>query len=93
MNENLCQTDLLGQLQTGKQVRNVAVDAVIGNQPKKMQSFAGYFELGKKFVQQRIFKKGTIFDGFINSADIVMNHSSRADIQVSDLRVARLPLR
>src|SRR5689334_5215069 len=56
-----------------------------------MQAAATGF--GESFVDDRVPSQLTVRDGFVNSGEVLVDDSSGAEVEVSDLRVAHLSLR
>ncbi|KRP32950.1 MAG: hypothetical protein ABS32_01925 [Verrucomicrobia subdivision 6 bacterium BACL9 MAG-120820-bin42] len=79
-----------GELDEGVEMFHVGVDAAIGNEAKKVEALA-LSDL-KTFLQDRVFFKGAISHGKIDSGELLVNDSASAQIQVSDLGVAHLAL-
>jgi hypothetical protein len=80
----------LGGTDQRKDVIFVAVDAAIGQQSHDVQCRA--FGLLDGLLQYRVLVEAVFFDIAVDTADVLLDNPTGADIQVTHFRVAELPL-
>ncbi len=80
----------LTQLQQSVKMRVVAVDAAVGQQAHQMNGAAGGFCPAAGFCQGRVFKKISVFNGFGNAGQLLVNNPACADVGMPHLAVAHL---
>ena len=83
---------LFAQVDEGKQVDQVAVHAAVGQQAHEMNGAARLFGVFHRAQQGGIFKKGTGTDIPGDAGQLLIDHAACADIGVTHLAVAHLPV-
>src|SRR5207302_2416931 len=71
----------------------VRVDPAIGEQAAKMQLAAATARVLHGFYQDRVAGEITFFNHKVDLGDVHVNHTPRANVQVTDFAVAHLSLR
>ena len=71
----------------------VTVNAAVGQQAHKMHRAAGLFGVFHRLQQDGVFKKAVIPDVLGDAGQLLINHSSGADVGVAHLAVAHLSVR
>ena len=69
---------------------DVAVHAAIGYQAHQVEGAAGLFGVGTGGQQLGVVKKGTIFNGFGDAGQLLIDHPACADVGVAHFAVAHL---
>ena len=84
---------LFSQIYESKQVRDVAVDSAVREQALQMQRGAVLLDVLNCLQECFVFKEVPVLYCFCNHCQVLINDPARADVKVSDLGVAHLPLR
>lgn len=93
MDDDLLQTAHFRELEHRFDVRDVAVNAAIGEQPENMQRAVRFLDVLHRMVQRDIIEENPVIDGFGDAGELLIDDASGADIEVTDLGVAHLTLR
>ncbi len=72
---------------------DVTVNTAVGKQSQQMEGRIVLLYVIYGPVQSLIFKKAVVFYGFSDSGQFLIDDSPGADIEMSDFRVAHLPIR
>ena len=91
MDENFCNTCFTRRVRKRDHVRIMAVHTAVGNQPEQMKSMTP--RSCKGFLQYLITCQFTFLDRFVNSRQVLINDSTRSQVQVANFRVAHLSFR
>ena len=81
---------LFAQVDEGKQMDQVAVNAAVGQQAHEMHRAAGLFGVFHRLQQGGIFKKAVIPDVLGDAGQFLINNTAGADVGVAHLAVAHL---
>ena len=81
---------LLCHLQQCEQVRDVAVDAAVGDQPHEVQTLAGPPHFAHDFQQHRVAEEAAVADSERDAHEVLVGHASGAKVLVADFAVAHL---
>ena len=84
---------LFTQVDEGKQVDQMAVDAAVGQQTHQMHRAAGLFSVLHRTHQCGIFKKAIVPDVPGDAGQLLIHYPACADVGVSHLAVAHLSVR
>ena len=88
----LGQPALFGKLQQTEQMFDVAVNAAVRQQSHQMQGRVVFAAVFNRTGQRLVGKKLAVLDGFGDAGQLLINNSARADVGVSNLGVAHLPI-
>ena len=84
---------VLGHLQQGEQVGDVAVHAAVGQQAHKVQGRAPLPAVGHGLHIGGVLKEGAAFNVTADVGQVLEHHTAGADVGVAHLAVAHLALR
>ena len=88
MHEDLVRAPTDSHLHERMKVFDVAVDAPIRHEPHEMHGGTGRDGLVDRIREHRALEEGAVFDGSRDACDLLIDDTTRADVQVPDFRVA-----
>ena len=93
MHVDLLDPVLHGKLGHGLNLAIMAVDTARRQKAKDVQGFAAVTGLDRGGDQGRIFKERSIPNGLVDSCEVLIDESTRAEMQMPDLGIAHLIVR